>query len=105
MIHMFQTLMAIGLASVAVSALAQQPGAADEFVNLSPAELRFESVPGIPGASYAALFGNPEESGSYIFHPKGAVHFDGSCTAQPIEVQVTGMGPVSTVWFVRPEAN
>ena len=32
--------------------------------------------------------------GSYIFHPAGQSHFDGSCTNEPIEIQVNGEGPV-----------
>ena len=41
----------------------------------------------------------PMPPGSYVFHPKGAVHFDGSCTELPIEVQVIGVGPVKTTWM------
>lgn len=40
----------------------------------------------------------PMPAGSYIFHPKGATHFDGSCTDEPIEVQIIGQGPVDTIW-------
>lgn len=38
----------------------------------------------------------PLVTGAYVMHPKGAVHFDGSCTDQPVEVQIIGMGPVTT---------
>lgn len=34
--------------------------------------------------------------GSYMIHPKGAVHFDGAKDEETI-VQITGIGPVSTV--------
>ncbi len=121
-----------------------------EFLGLSPADLSFEAVPELPGASFARLLGDPEKPGlyvmryripagqlvpphhhnedrhitvisgswafgtghshrcedtrpmppgSYVFHPKGAVHFDGSCSSEPIEVQVIGVGPVNTVWW------
>ena len=43
----------------------------------------------------------PMPPGSYVFHPKGAVHFDGSCTDAPIEVQVIGEGPVKTIWAAQ----
>ena len=51
------------------------------------------------GDSYACEDTVPMPPGSYIFHPKGAVHFDGSCTDEPIEVQIIGVGPVQTVWL------
>ncbi|MDB5804942.1 MAG: hypothetical protein JWN73_2264 [Betaproteobacteria bacterium] len=34
--------------------------------------------------------------GSYMIHPKGAIHFDGAKDEEVI-VQITGMGPVETV--------
>ena len=34
--------------------------------------------------------------GSYMMHPKGAIHFDGAKDEEVI-VQITGMGPVETV--------
>jgi len=37
----------------------------------------------------------PLEAGSYAVHPRGAVHFDGSCGEEVI-VEITGMGPVKT---------
>ena len=51
------------------------------------------------GDSYTCEDTVPMPPGSYVFHPKGAVHFDGSCTDDPIEVQIVGMGPVKTVWL------
>lgn len=50
------------------------------------------------GDSYECDDTTPMPPGSYVFHPKGAVHFDGSCTDDPIEVQIIGMGPVNTFW-------
>ena len=38
-------------------------------------------------------------AGAYVFHPKGRVHFDGACGEQPVEVQITGQGPVKTTWI------
>jgi hypothetical protein len=109
--------------------------------------ITFQPAPGLPGASYAVLFGDPSApgtyvmryripagqlvpphfhdqdrhitviagpwafgtgtsqrcedtvpmpAGSYVFHPSGAAHFDGSCTDAAIEVQVIGEGPVGT---------
>lgn len=40
----------------------------------------------------------PLASGAYVLHPKGAVHFDGACGEAPVEVQITGLGPVKTTW-------
>ena len=135
--------------SMSQSAAAQtnESSPAPGFVNLAPEELIFQPAPGLPGASYAVLFGDPSEpgtyvmryripagqlvpphfhdqdrhitviagpwafgtgtsqgceatvpmpAGSYVFHPSGAAHFDGSCTDAPIEVQVIGEGPVGT---------
>ena len=39
----------------------------------------------------------PLPAGSFGFHPKGAVHYDGSC-GEPAVVEITGMGPVKNVW-------
>ena len=41
----------------------------------------------------------PMAPGSYVFHPRNAMHYDGSCTEQPVEVQVIGYGPVDTTLF------
>lgn len=38
----------------------------------------------------------PLTAGSYAMHPEGAVHFDGSCGKEPVEVQIIGTGPVGT---------
>lgn len=38
----------------------------------------------------------PLAAGSYAMHPKGAVHYDGACGNEQIEVQIIGMGPVGT---------
>jgi quercetin dioxygenase-like cupin family protein len=51
------------------------------------------------GESYDCDDTVPMPPGSYVFHPRGAVHFDGSCTDEPIEVQIIGMGPVETFWL------
>ncbi|MEH6609929.1 MAG: cupin domain-containing protein [Halioglobus sp.] len=147
----FITLAALGIAcSFTHIALAQNPDKHTGFVNLEPADLEFEMIPGITGASQATLLGDPAKKGvyvmryripagqlvpphhhdqdrhitviagtwafgtgdsnecentvpmppgSYVFHPKDAVHFDGSCTSVPIEVQVIGVGPVQTIWL------
>ena len=39
----------------------------------------------------------PIPAGGFGFHPKGAVHYDGSCGG-PVVVEITGMGPVKTIW-------
>lgn len=41
----------------------------------------------------------PLTAGAYAMHPKGAVHFDGACGDGPVEVQITGHGPVTTTWI------
>jgi len=38
----------------------------------------------------------PLEAGAYVMHPKGAVHFDGSCGEETVEVQIIGKGPAKT---------
>ena len=40
----------------------------------------------------------PLGPGAYAEHPKGAIHFDGSCTDQPTVVEIRGEGPVSTTF-------
>jgi hypothetical protein len=37
----------------------------------------------------------PLPAGSFAFHPKGELHFDGSC-GEPVTVEIRGQGPVST---------
>lgn len=38
----------------------------------------------------------PLTAGAYVMHPKGGVHFDGACGDEPVEVQISGEGPVRT---------
>lgn len=45
----------------------------------------------------------PLTAGAYVMHPKGAVHFDGACGEEPVEVQIIGSGPVSTTWVDETE--
>ncbi len=37
--------------------------------------------------------------GAYVIHPKGAIHFEGTCSSRGAEIQVTGRGPVRTSWL------
>ncbi|MCE7997600.1 MAG: DUF4437 domain-containing protein [Rhodobiaceae bacterium] len=37
----------------------------------------------------------PLPAGSFAFHPKGELHYDGSC-GEPVTVEIRGQGPVST---------
>jgi quercetin dioxygenase-like cupin family protein len=41
----------------------------------------------------------PLTAGAYVMHPKGAVHFDGACGEESVEVQIIGRGPVKTTWI------
>lgn len=41
----------------------------------------------------------PLTEGAFGMHPKGAVHYDGSCNGEPVVVQIIGMGPVNTTWL------
>lgn len=45
----------------------------------------------------------PLTAGAYVMHPKGAVHFDGVCGEEPVEVQIIGLGPVATTWVEETE--
>lgn len=45
----------------------------------------------------------PMTEGAFIMHPKGAVHYDGSCNGEPVTVQIIGMGPVKTTWLESAE--
>jgi quercetin dioxygenase-like cupin family protein len=45
----------------------------------------------------------PLTAGAYVMHPKGAIHFDGACGADTVEVQIIGDGPVKTTWLDDPE--
>ena len=47
-------------------ATADDGPAAPDFVNLAPGELTFQPAPGLPGASYAVLFGDPSAPGTYV---------------------------------------
>jgi quercetin dioxygenase-like cupin family protein len=38
----------------------------------------------------------PLSAGAYVMHPKGAIHYDGSCGDEFVEVQIIGQGPVKT---------
>ena len=39
----------------------------------------------------------PLGPGSVMFHPAGAVHWDGAAGDEPVVVQITGMGPAPTL--------
>jgi quercetin dioxygenase-like cupin family protein len=41
----------------------------------------------------------PLTAGAYVMHPKGAVHFDGACGEESVELQIIGRGPVKTSWI------
>lgn len=41
----------------------------------------------------------PLRAGAFAMHPKGAVHYDGSCNDAEVVVQITGIGPVDTYWL------
>jgi len=45
----------------------------------------------------------PRPAGSYVMHPKGAIHFDGACGDGPVEVQIIGEGPVKTIDVDEPQ--
>ena len=51
------------------------------------------------GASGSCAGTKPLPAGSFAFHPKGELHYDGSC-GEPVTVEIRGQGPVSTD-FVR----
>jgi quercetin dioxygenase-like cupin family protein len=53
------------------------------------------------GPSWDPASTDPLPTGSVMFHPANAVHFDGSIKEET-EVQIMGMGPVGTKW-VHPE--
>jgi quercetin dioxygenase-like cupin family protein len=46
----------------------------------------------------------PLGPGSVMFHPGGAVHWDGSAGDAPVMVQITGMGPAPTL-PIEPKAG
>lgn len=43
----------------------------------------------------------PLGPGSFAMHPKGAVHYDGSCDGRPVVVEISGQGPVKTTWLKK----
>lgn len=45
------------------------------------------------------------KQGSYMFHPAGAVHYDGSAGAEGAVVQIVGMGPSKTTFLFPKEGN
>jgi quercetin dioxygenase-like cupin family protein len=47
------------------------------------------------GASGRCGGTKPLPAGSFAYHPKGAVHYDGSC-GEPVTVEIRGEGPVTT---------
>jgi quercetin dioxygenase-like cupin family protein len=47
------------------------------------------------GASGRCEGTTPLPAGSFAFHPKGELHYDGSC-GEPVTVEIRGQGPVST---------
>ncbi len=47
----------------------------------------------------------PLEQGSYMFHPAGMVHFDGSAGDEGAIVQIVGMGPSKTTFLFPKEGN
>jgi len=51
------------------------------------------------GGSGQCVDTTPLTAGAYVFHPRGAVHFDGACGEAPVEVQIIGQGPVKTTFL------
>ena len=49
------------------------------------------------GATFDPAHAVPLKPGSYMFHPAGALHWDGSNSDEEVVVQVFGVGPVETV--------
>ncbi len=56
-------------------------------------------------ASWVPQSTTPLKTGSYMFHPAGAVHYDGSITDKPAMVQIVGMGPSKTTFLFPKEGN
>ena len=48
------------------------------------------------GAHFDPAAAKPMPAGSYMFHPAGGVHWDGSNSNEPAVVQIIGMGPVTS---------
>jgi quercetin dioxygenase-like cupin family protein len=53
------------------------------------------------GEEFDPLNTQPLPAGSFMLHPAGAVHFDGA-RDEPVEVQISGIGPVTTEWLSAP---
>ncbi|MFM8466949.1 MAG: cupin domain-containing protein [Oxalobacteraceae bacterium] len=47
----------------------------------------------------------PLKTGSYMFHPAGGVHYDGSAGAEGTIVQIVGMGPSKTTFLYPKEGS
>ncbi|MBV9911744.1 MAG: cupin domain-containing protein [Sinobacteraceae bacterium] len=127
--------------------LAARALAPEDFVRITPAAVRWVSIPGSEGAQMAVLFGDPDKTGPYVIrvrfpphvmdrphfhpraryvtvlqgtwyagtgntfdlshamplpagsfmvHPAGAAHWDGSASDEPVIVQIVGEGPGTT---------
>ena len=48
------------------------------------------------GSTFDVATATPLPAGSFMLHPARAAHWDGSATSEPVIVQITGEGPVST---------
>jgi quercetin dioxygenase-like cupin family protein len=48
------------------------------------------------GARFDPVAATPLPAGSFMFHPAGGVHWDGSNSDAPAVVQIIGMGPVTS---------
>jgi quercetin dioxygenase-like cupin family protein len=49
------------------------------------------------GASFEPAKAVPLKAGSYMLHPGGALHWDGSNSDEEVIVQIVGIGPADTV--------
>jgi quercetin dioxygenase-like cupin family protein len=47
----------------------------------------------------------PLKTGSYMFHPAGGVHYDGSAGTEGAIVQIVGMGPSKTTFLYPKEGD
>ncbi|HUA90155.1 MAG TPA: cupin domain-containing protein [Steroidobacteraceae bacterium] len=48
------------------------------------------------GTTFDVSVAKPMPAGSFMMHPAGAAHWDGSATAEAVIVQITGEGPGTT---------
>jgi quercetin dioxygenase-like cupin family protein len=48
------------------------------------------------GTTFDVSRAQPMPAGSFMMHPAGAVHWDGSATSEAVIVQITGEGPGTT---------